>query len=291
MPQEGIVTKPQEEILTFEEIEKLARVFVSLGIRKIRLTGGEPLIRKKIVNLIGSLVRIEGIEEVSLTTNGTLLYLYAEELRGVGLKRINISLDTLNEDKFKKITRNGSFYRVLEGIDRARKAGFYPLKLNVVAMKGVNDDEILEFVKFAFSEGLILRFIEFMNITPLWNHEHFISIEEVKKVCESKYRLTKIQDYGPGPATYYRIEKKGILGFINTSESNCRRCNRLRLTSTGELKICLYETGGLRLRRLLRKRTADEDIKDIIKARLVLKNNVNHTDGETPRLYMCKIGG
>jgi len=291
MPPEGIITRPHDEILTFEEIIRLTKIFASLGINKIRLTGGEPLVRKSIVNLVASLVKVKGVEEVSLTTNGARLSSYADELKSVGLKRINVSLDTLKEDRFKNITRNNTFYNVLDGIDRARRAGFYPIKLNVVAMKGINDDEILDFARFAFSEGLILRFIEFMNITPLWDREHFIPIEEVKRIFEAKYKLTKTESCGSGPAAYYKAEKEGIVGFINTSEDNCRRCNRLRLTSTGELKVCLYEAQGFYLRGLLRKEASDEKIKAIIKEKLEFKKGVDYKDGEASQLYMCKIGG
>jgi cyclic pyranopterin phosphate synthase len=291
MPPEGIINKPHEELLTFEEIARLVRIFASLGISKIRLTGGEPLVRKGIVNLIESLIGIDGVEEVLLTTNGTLLSFYVEELKRTGLKRINISLDTLKEDKFKEITRNNSFYRVLEGIGKAKEANFYPLKLNVVVMRGINEDEIIDFVDFALSGGLILRFIEFMNVTPLWSQEYFIPIQEVKRICESRFRLRRIGKSGPGPATYYEIGKDGILGFINTNEDNCRICNRLRITSTGELKICLYETQGFCLRGFLREGLIDEEIKDIIRARAGLKKDIDYKDGKFSQLYMCKVGG
>ena len=291
MPKGGVVTKPHTEILTSEEIVRLVRIFASLGISKVRLTGGEPLVRKGIISLVRFLEDIKGIEEVSLTTNGTLLSLHANQLKKAGLKRINISLDTLREDRFREITRNNSFYRVLEGIVAAKKAGFDSLKLNVVVMKGINDDEIIDFVEFALDRGLILRFIEFMNITPLWREEYFISINEVRRICERRFRLTRIEAPDSGPAVYYRVEKEGLLGFINTSEYNCRRCSRLRLTSTGELKICLYETQGFCLRSLLRQGLSDEEIKNAIRAESELKKYINYEDRKTSQLYMCNVGG
>lgn len=291
MPKEGILNKPHNEILTFEELLRLVKLFVSLGIKRIRLTGGEPLARKDIVSLIGSLNKIDGIEDLSLTTNGALLSFYAKMLKASGLKRINISLDTLKVDRFRRITNSDSFYDVLEGIDKAKEMNLHPLKLNMVVMRGINDDEIIDFVEFARFKGLILRFIEFMKVTPLWKEGYFIPIEEVKDICAKRYRLKKTGITGSGPAEYYRVEDNVIIGFIKTDENICRNCTRLRLTSTGELKICLYETGGLRLKNLLRMGVCDEEIRDIIKSRIGIKDNTNFKNFESPKEYMYNIGG
>lgn len=291
MPEEGIKTKPHEELLTFEETARLIGIFASLGIDKVRITGGEPLVRKGITGLVRAIVRIEGIEEVCLTTNGSLLSIYAKELKEAGLGRINISIDTLKTGRFRKITRCSWFCDVLEGIRTARGLGFHPLKLNVVVMKGVNDDEIIDFVKFSLSEGLVLRFIEFMNVTPLWTESYFMPIEEVKRQCEEKFRLAAIDEYGPGPAVYYRIEREGIIGFINTNEYNCKRCSRLRLTSVGDLKLCLYDAAGLSLKNLLREGLPDSEIADIIRDKMGFKRQVYYKNGHNSRLYMCEIGG
>lgn len=291
MPPEGIMNRPQEEILTFEEIIRLVGIFASLGIKRVRLTGGEPLVRKGIINLVKSLVEAEKLKELSLTTNGALLPFYAQGLKRAGLNRINISLDTLREDRFRKITRSGSLYKVLEGLREAKEAGFHPIKLNMVVMRGINDDEIIDFVKFALSEGLILRFIEFMNVTPLWSQRHFIPIGEVKEICESIFKLERMESSWPGPAAYYKVASDGILGFINTSDDNCKRCNRLRITPTGELRLCLYGTQELSLKGFLRKAIPDEEIKDIIEARLGLKKYIDYKDGKTSQLYMCTVGG
>jgi len=291
MPMEGIISRPHHELLTLEEILRLSRILVSSGISKIRLTGGEPLVRKGITGLITSLAQIQEISDLSLTTNGALLYSFADRLKNAGLQRINISLDTLKEDKFRRIARCSSFDKILEGIDRARQNCLHPLKVNVVVMKGINDDEIIDFVEFAFTRGLILRFIEFMNITPLWDKKYFFPIEEVKRICASRFSLKMVGNFGPGPAAYYEVDKQGMLGFINTNEGNCSRCNRLRLTSTGELKICLYEIGGLNLRESLRQGLTDQEIKNIIRERLYLKNEVDYKNEGAAQAYMSKLGG
>lgn len=285
------MNKPQEELLTFEEILRSARIFTSLGIRKIRLTGGEPLMRKGILNLVDSLAGIDEIEKLCLTTNGALLSSYAEGLKIAGLQSINISLDTLKRDKFIGITGADSLRSVLEGIEAAKKAGLYPLKLNMVVMKGVNEDEIIDFADFALSRGLTLRFIEFMKVTPLWKEDYFISIEEVREICEEKFKLKGFENSGPGPAAYYRVEGSGILGFIKTDINTCQACTRLRLTSTGELKICLYEPEGLSLKTLLRSGRCDEEIRDIVEGRLKAKVTVDYKCWEPSWTYMSKVGG
>lgn len=290
MPPEGIETLPQEDILTFEEIERLVKIFVDLGIKRVRLTGGEPLVRKGIVDLVRSLSRIKGIEEVSMTTNGILLSYYARQLKEAGLKRINISLDTLKEDKFERITGSFNLSQVLEGIREAKKAGLSPLKINIVVIKGLNDDEITDFLEFASSWGIILRFIEFMPVSPLWKKDYYISSREVKEICKKKFILEKINQLGFGPAEYYRLNS-AIVGFIKTDEGNCRDCNRLRLTSTGDLKICLYEGKGLCLRNFLRAGHSDELIKDIVVKRIGLKENTNYKSWGENKIYMCSIGG
>jgi cyclic pyranopterin phosphate synthase len=276
--------------LTFEEIIRLAGIFADLGIKRMRLTGGEPLVRKNVSNLIRSLTAVPGIEDVSVTTNGVLLTDYAADLKKAGVKRINISLDTLKKDRFSDITGRDNFYKVIDGIEKAKEAAFSPLKLNMVVMKGVNDDEITDFVEFSLSQGLILRFIEFMNLMPLWREDYFLPIEEVKDICEKKFTLRKAPDLGPGPAEYYKIDG-GLLGFIKTSENNCRCCNRLRLASTGELKLCLYEDGGLPLKWLLRDGGTDQEIKDAITSRLYAKETVDYKKWGNSTVHMSSIGG
>ena len=289
MPSSGIETVTQNELLTFEEIIRLVKILVGLGIRRIRLTGGEPLVRKGIVALIERISDIKGVEDISLTTNGILLASYARLLRKAGLKGINISLDTLNPEKFRIITGSDSLSGVLEGIKIARQEGFL-LKLNMVVMRGENDDEIINFVKFTLDNNLILRFIEFMNVTPLWKEDYFIPIEEVKDICEKEFGLRKADYKSFGPAQYYQI-KDGMIGFIKTSIDNCKGCSRLRLTSTGELKLCLYQSGGVSLRDLLRKGENDNYIMDILRDLFCLKDDVDYRRWQRPQIYMCSVGG
>ncbi len=292
MPEAGIQYIRRNEVLSFEEIAKIVHIFAALGIKHLRITGGEPLVRKDLDRLVEILAGIDDIEDISLTTNGSLLPIYAEGLKGAGLKRVNISLDSLKQDKFRSITKTNAFYQVMEGIDKAIEVGFQPVKLNVVVMGGINDDEINDFVDFALARGLILRFIEFMRITPLWRSDYFIPIEEVKRICEKRFKLREAGDNGFGPARYFEVERGGgRLGFIKTDEENCKRCCRLRLTCTGELKICLFENRGLALKHFLSEGVDDEQIMKIIKAKVLMKPDVTYKKWETSKIYISQIGG
>ncbi|MCQ9206563.1 MAG: GTP 3',8-cyclase MoaA [Omnitrophica bacterium] len=291
MPRAGIKHKGHSEVLTFEEILKLVNVFVSLGIKKIRLTGGEPLVRKNLLHLVELLSGIDGIEELSLTTNGITLPSCAEDLRRAGVKRINISLDTLDRARFESITGSDCIDQVFCGIQKSKKAGFSSIKLNTVIMRGINDTEIIDFVKFALSNGLVLRFIEFMKSTPLWREDRHVPLKEIMDICAGRFNLKKTENVGPGPAGYYEVEGGGVIGFIKTDENNCANCNRLRLTSTGELKACLYETGGLSLREPLRRGVADAGIAELIAEKMNAKTCVDYRNFESAKDYMCSVGG
>jgi len=290
MPPEGIELMLHERVLTFEEIIRLSRIFVGLGIKKIRVTGGEPLVRKDIIKLLGELAGISGIEELTLTTNGVYLAGFAAGLKEAGINRINISLDTLRIDRFKTITGSEYFYEALKGIKKVKELGFSPIKINTVVMRGINDDEITDFMGFSLKEGLTLRFIEFMKVTPLWNEDYFMPIEEVKDIVCKGFGLEKTEYPGSGPAQYYKAGG-GIVGFIKTDENNCRSCNRLRITSTGELKLCLYETGTFSLNELLRNGASDGLIRDRISVRLRLKEKVDFRQWEEGKVYMSALGG
>lgn len=291
MPSEGIEEVMPEELLSFEEILRLVRIFTALEVKKVRITGGEPLVRKGIVGLIESIAGINGIETVAMTTNGILLLEYASDLKKAGVQKLNISIDTLNEDKFKKITQRPYFHRVMDGIDKAKQTAFDVLKLNVVVMKGINDDEVHDFVEFAMSKNLIIRFIEFMDITPLWRKDLFVPIEKIKEACQKKFRLEYLNNPGPSPAQHYKVNGMPILGFIKTDQNNCNKCSRLRLTSVGSLKICLYENDGFSLKALLREGASDSKILNTVKNRIGLKKEVNYTDWEPTKMYMCSLGG
>lgn len=216
---------------------------------------------------------------------------FAEPLKRAGLRRVNVSLDTLRRERFERITGVDGLDRVLEGIEAAKEAGLSPVKLNVVVMRGVNDDEVGDFVEFAAEQGLVVRFIELMPSTPLWREDLFVPVEEVQRACEERFgRLREAGPLGPGPARYFELEGGGLVGFIGESEENCRNCRRLRLSATGELKVCLYEPEGLDLKGLLRAGATDEELASAIRERLRAKarGDFVRAKGETP---MCKIGG
>ena len=291
MPSEGIQTVGPDELLSFEETLRLVNIFAGLGTRKIRFTGGEPLVRKGIVDLVRSVSKVPGIEDVALTTNGVLLPVFAEKLKEAGVERLNISLDTLSEEKFRHITRNNSLKFVMDGIDKAIQVGFKRLKLNMVVMKGVNDNEVADFVDFALEKNITLRFIEFMQVTPLWNESLFVPVEEIKRSCSKRHRLEYMENPGPSPAEYYKIQGKPMVGFIKTDQKNCKKCSRLRVTSTGQFKICLYETPGMSLRELLRDGTANEEIIDMLHSKIHSKDKVDYSWWKPNNVYMSSVGG
>ncbi len=291
IPKEGIPKINHNEILSFEEIEEITKVFVSLGINKIRITGGEPLIRKDILRLIENIGKIYGIKDFALTTNGILLKKHAKDLKELGLNRVNISLDTLNAEKYKEITRGGDINQVLEGIEEAKKVGLSPIKLNVVLVGGFNEDEIEDFVKLTVEDSIEVRFIELMPIGQAkeWSLDKFISN---KKVLERVSELKEIpnQDVS-SPAKYYKLpNSKGKVGLINSISCKfCDNCNRVRLTADGKIKLCLHSNDEIDLKTPLRK---EEDIKDIIiKAIKQKPKSHNLEDGEYIARDMIAIGG
>ena len=252
MPPEGIPLIPHSEILSYEEISTVARVAARLGVNKVRLTGGEPLVRANLPKLIEMLSQIGGIDEVSLTTNGTLLKKYAFELKQAGLKRVNISLDTLKADRFQYITRLGKLKDVLEGIEAARDAGFNPIKINTLVMRGINDDEVLDFANMTYKECWHVRFIELM---PFASVADFVPLDEIRQRIMSLGSLEPcLPITGNGPARYYRLSgAKGTIGFISPiTEPFCSSCNRMRLTSNGQLCPCLLSDDGIDLKGPLR---------------------------------------
>lgn len=264
MPVAGIGKRDRAEVLTFEEITRLVRIFASLGLRRVRLTGGEPLVRRNLPDLVRSLKDIPGIQEVLLTTNGILLKPHARELKEAGLEKINVHLDTLSPERFKQITRWGEIRNVFEGIEEAKKVGFSPIKLNAVIQKGVNDDEVEELLRFAAENGLILRLIELMPIGPAREMmgTAFVPLEEIRMRLKEKYTLLPSGvRVGSGPACYYKIkELNTVVGFISpVSEPFCKDCNRIRISNDGRFQDCLAYDGTFSFRNLLRSPVYDDE--------------------------------
>jgi cyclic pyranopterin phosphate synthase len=267
MPQEGIPNFGHTEILRYEEIVRLAGMAAKRGISKIRITGGEPLVRRDVVHLVRHLAGIQGILDLSMTTNGVLLEEFAQELKQGGLHRINISMDSLNPEKYGRITRGGNLDRVWSGIEAARRAGLAPIKINVVAIAGFNDDEILDFAKLTLRDSLQVRFIEFMPIGASngWQPEQCIPSSEIKKRLESFSPLIPLgngKNTHDGPARLFKIPgAAGTIGLISpVSDHFCTSCNRQRLTADGKLKTCLFSEEEVDLKILLRSDYGDDVI-------------------------------
>lgn len=274
MPAEGVVWRPRQEILTFEEIERLVNVFARLGVEKVRLTGGEPTLRKGLPGLIQRIRSIEGIEKVLLTTNGTLLDSTAATLRKSGLSGINISLDTLRRDRFLEITRRDALDEVLSGIDAAVAAEIPSIKLNVVALAGFNEDEILDFVEFVRNRPVQVRFIEFMPFLGNgWKVDRVIGYAEMKAQIERHVNLIPVAGLASDVAKDFRIEGYvGSVGFVTSmTESFCGGCNRIRLTADGKFKTCLFLPGQSSLRDMMRGGANDDSLADAIRADLLTK--------------------
>ena len=295
MPEEGSPIAPKEELLSADEFVRLVRIAVEAGIRKVRLTGGEPLVRKDLVEIVAGIAALDGVEDLSLTTNGYILDELAAALAGAGLTRINVSLDTLRPDRFKAIARRGDLERVIAGIGAARSAGIGPIKINCVAMRGVNEDEAADFAAWTLREEIHFRFIELMPIRwnldetsgfdPLSAHQGtgllqlrqskgsmlsdlqmrrmFISAEELRSLIESVHGPMEPAELRTnGPARTYRLPgAPGTVGFISQISSDlCANCNRIRLTSDGFLRPCLMSDGELDLRSPMRSGASDEEI-------------------------------
>lgn len=293
MPEEGIIKKSYADILNIEEFEKIVKVASKLGINKVRLTGGEPLVRKGIVELVQKISRVPGINEVALTTNGTLLKDYAKPLKEAGLKRVNISIDTLQEDKYKYITKGGELKDVLEGIRIAKEVGLSPLKFNVVLINGFNDDEIDDFVNLTMDNEIDIRFIELMPIGENggWAKDHFISN---KIVLEKHPNLMPIINMDKSaPAQHYKLlGAKGNVGFINPISSHfCSSCNRLRITADGKIKPCLHSNEEIDIKTVIREK---RDISSALAKAIRIKPKEHHINDAnyTPiNREMVQVGG
>ncbi len=270
----------REEILSYEEIVRLVRVLVTMGIDKVRLTGGEPLTRRHLDTLVTQIAAIDGIRDISLTTNGVLLEELAPTLKAAGLKRINISLDTLRRDRFCEITGRDYFARVQAGIRHAFKAGFDPVKLNVVVMRGVNDDEIVDFARLTLEYPLHIRFIEYMPIgsTSDWSGRKMVTGAEVLSLISADLGRLEAVAAAPGsPARLYRLDRAlGRIGVIAAmSEHFCASCNRIRVTADGRLRPCLLSDREFDLKGLLRRGAGDDEIAALVR-RAVAGKSVAH---------------
>jgi len=308
MPPEGVDWRPHEEILRYEEIERVVRAAAELGISKIRLTGGEPLVRAGIIDLVRALACIPGVDDLAMTTNGILLARYAAGLAEAGLQRVNVSLDTLCPERFRRITRRGQLEDVLAGIEAAHAAGLEPVKINTVVIRGMNDDEVVNLARQTVEAGWNLRFIEMM---PLGNgvagdwREQVVTAAEVRDEIEAA--LGELEPAkmvaGNGPARYYRLsgaegatddgKRSGTLGFITPiSEHFCYKCNRLRLTADGQLRPCLLSDEEIDLRRPLRQGDSAEEIKTLILRGIARKPTRHHLEEMQPEgRRMSEIGG
>lgn len=287
-----------DDILRYEEIHRVVQAAAGLGVKKIRLTGGEPLARLNLSRLVELLVQVDGIDEVSLTTNGTLLDKYAAELKVAGLKRVNISLDTFRADKFQRITGSDKLQDVLRGIEAAKKAELNPVKINMVVLKGINDNELLDFARRTISDGWHVRFIEHM---PFVNTEAenngLVAIGEIMAIIQES--LGELQPSFPtsgnGPARYYQLPNaEGTIGFIGAmTECFCAECNRFRLTANGKLRPCLLDDDELDIKGPLRSGASIKDLEQLIQEAAALKRAQHHL-GEEPapvKRQMRQIGG
>jgi cyclic pyranopterin phosphate synthase len=296
MPAEGVPYKPHGEILSYEEIVRLVTVGANLGMRRLRLTGGEPLVRTGLANLVRELKSIPGIEELSLTTNGTLLAPSATELKAAGLDRVNISLDTLRPERFAAITRCDSLEAAIKGIKAALAAGLNPVKINTVALKGINEDEIADIAALTLKYPLHVRFIEVMPLGAdvNWAQRHALPLAEVKAKVEAAGRLVPTTVVGAGPAQAFRYSAGlGTVGFIGAlSHGFCQRCNRLRLTADGKLKPCLASDQEVDVKEALRCGAGEEQLQALFARAVALKPSQHQLEQyEEHERIMCQIGG
>ncbi len=294
MPENGIKLKDNKEILSYDEIFSIIKIFSELGVNKIKITGGEPLVRNDIVKLIHMIAKIKNINDISMTTNGTLLNYYAVELKNAGLKRLNISLDTLNSEKYKFLTRTDNLNFVLNGIETALKMNFSLVKINVVLLD-INKDEINQFLKLSKEEPLHIRFLEYMPINNFYKLNEIIKADEViNKAYEiGEFETTKI--YGNNNSINFRFKgAKGTFGIIAPmSYKFCYKCNRLRLTAEGFLKLCLNSKIGINLKKYIREGIDEANLKKIINQILMnkpFKHNLSY-QSITNEFSMCQIGG
>jgi GTP 3',8-cyclase len=300
MPDENVRFLPRRDILTFEEMERFVRVAASLGVNKLRLTGGEPLVRAELPRLVERLAAIEGIYDIALTTNGILLAEQAQSLKDAGLTRINISLDALTEETFRKIARRDGLDRVLAGIAAAKAIGFKKIRLNAVAIKGVTEPEVVPLVNFARAGGMEMRFIEFMPLDAEnnWQHDQVLTGQEIRRAIEQAIGplVPAARPDASQPATDFRFaDGTGSVGFINpVTQPFCEDCNRLRLTAEGKIRNCLFSTVEWDARALLRGGGTDRELAQLMRDCVWAKkpgHGIDSADFVRPQRAMYEIGG
>ncbi|MDD2585659.1 MAG: GTP 3',8-cyclase MoaA [Syntrophomonadaceae bacterium] len=299
MPEEGISHLGHSSILSLEDIARLIKISTDVGVNKIRLTGGEPLVRKNLSQLIDYIAAIPRIDDIAITTNGILFADMATEFKKAGLQRINFSLDSLVDEKFKYITRRGDLQQVRKAIFKALELDMHPIKINVVVINGFNDNEILDFVELAYNYPFHIRFIEFMPIGDLfyWKKERMLSCDVIKSRVEQKYELITARTIkGNGPAKYYSINGgQGTVGFISPMSNHfCGECNRIRMTADGRLRACLYEKTETDLGAALYSGASDEELRQLFINVINRKPARHHMDdgwGVGNQRKMYQIGG
>jgi cyclic pyranopterin phosphate synthase len=297
MPEVGMTFQPREALLTFEEMVRVARVARELGVTALRLTGGEPLVRKGLPTLVQQLSAI-GFDDLALTTNGMLLTPMVQALKHAGLKRVNISCDSLRPERFNSIRRRGDLKTVLASMDAAEAAGLAPLKLNVVILRGQNDDEILDFAAFARSTGRIVRFIEFMPLDAQgkWDNSQLVAGSEIFDLISARWPLEAVKNHDSAPAERFRfVDGQGEIGLISSvTQPFCGTCNRLRLTADGAIRNCLFSDDEHSLRDLMRD-GADDGVIALALRRAVWEKYPGHAINEPgflkPARSMSMIGG
>jgi cyclic pyranopterin phosphate synthase len=299
MPAEGLPWLDRAEILTFEEIERLVRLMVAMGVADVRLTGGEPLVRRQFPKLVSKLSAIEGLTDLSLTTNGYLLEQMAGDLVAAGLRRINVSLDSLSRDRFFQMTRRDSLAQVIAGLDALeRYHELAPVKVNCVAMRGFTEREVIPFARLARRKPYQVRFIEFMPLDAdhAWSQDRVLTGGEIREMIDNVYPLVPVGRESHATAKLYRFaDGKGEIGFINpVSEPFCADCNRIRLTAEGKLRTCLFSLHETDLREPLRAAASDAELDRVIREavwRKELKHHVSEPGFRQPLRTMSRIGG
>ena len=299
MPADGLPWLPRDGVLSYEEIERVVRVLVGMGIEDVRLTGGEPLVRRELPTLVSALARIEGLRDLSLTTNGYLLDRDADALAAAGLRRINVSLDSLDRERFAEMTRRDVLPRVLRGLEAiARHPEVHPIKVNAVALRGFTEREAVPFAEFARSTQFQVRFIEFMPLDAdqEWSEGAVLNGDEVRRLIDAAYPLEELPRERSATARVYRFaDGEGEIGFINpVSEPFCGDCNRIRLTADGKLRTCLFSIHETDLRAPLREGADDAEIERVIRDavwRKELKHHVGEPGFRQPARTMSAIGG